>query len=216
MSSVTVWIDPLDATQEYTEGGAKPDLLRFVTVMLCIAVSGKPIAGVIHQPFAEEGGGGGGSDGGGGSNEGATYWGWVGHGMSRSLYDAANTKHPKTEGSLRVTASRSHAGDVFKVADEAFHGWRKVERVVAAGSGFKALSVAERANDLYLHTTAIKKWDICAGNAVLNTLHGRMTTIKGDEIDYGFDGDPKNTDGIVAAYTTTNHQEYLKRLQSVH
>ena len=43
---------------------------------------------------------------------------------------------------MRVIASRSHAGDVFKVAESAF-GRRggRVEEIVAAGSGYKALQV---------------------------------------------------------------------------
>ena len=202
MNSVTVWIDPLDATQEYTEGKDKPELLQFVTVMLCIAVNGKPIAGVVHQPFA--------------SGRPVTKWSWIDHGVSRSLYDAANSKPNKGKDSLRVTASRSHAGDVFSVAGEAFKGWKTVEQRIAAGSGFKSLAVAEKNADLYLHTTAIKKWDICAGNAILNALHGRMTTLQGAEIDYSFVGDPKNSEGIVAAYTGSDHAEFLNRLMKVH
>ena len=53
MDDVGVWIDPLDATQEYTEGGKNPKLLEYVTVMICIVVKGQAIASVIHQPFAK-------------------------------------------------------------------------------------------------------------------------------------------------------------------
>ena len=51
VDQLAVWIDPLDATQEYTEGATDPELLKFVTVMICIAVKGRPIAGIIHSPY---------------------------------------------------------------------------------------------------------------------------------------------------------------------
>ena len=53
VSEVDVWIDPLDATKEYTEGGEQPELLKYVMVMVCITVRGQPIAGVLHQPFVK-------------------------------------------------------------------------------------------------------------------------------------------------------------------
>ena len=46
LSDFTVWVDPLDATKEYTEG-----FLDHVTVLIGIALGKKAIAGVIHQPF---------------------------------------------------------------------------------------------------------------------------------------------------------------------
>lgn len=56
----------------------------------------------------------------------------------------------------------------------------------------------------YVHTTLIKKWDICAGNALLNHFGGKMTKLSGDNINYHKDLDPKNTGGLVAAL---NHHD---------
>lgn len=55
---VTVWIDPMDATKEYIE-----NLTVYTTVMIGIAVKGKPVIGVIRKPFKD-----------------STYWGinWQG------------------------------------------------------------------------------------------------------------------------------------------
>lgn len=62
---VTVWIDPLDATKEFTE-----KLFHYVSVMICVAVKNEPVIGVVHFPFG-----------------GGTYWAWKDHGVSESLAD---------------------------------------------------------------------------------------------------------------------------------
>lgn len=51
IKDIGVWIDPLDASQEYAEGGKDPKLLEYITILVCIVVKNVPIASVIHQPF---------------------------------------------------------------------------------------------------------------------------------------------------------------------
>tara|TARA_B110000008_G_scaffold26052_2_gene23446 strand:+ start:14193 stop:15968 length:1776 start_codon:yes stop_codon:yes gene_type:complete len=48
-NSVQTWVDPLDATKEYTEG-----LTQYVSVMACLTVDGVSKAGIVHFPFRNE------------------------------------------------------------------------------------------------------------------------------------------------------------------
>lgn len=75
--------------------------------------------------------------------------------------------------------------------------------------GYKALEVAKGNVDAYLHITAIKKWDVCAGNAIINALGGKMTT-KYNEIDYSSSNDVRIENGLIA--TMKNHNLFLDKL----
>lgn len=183
--SVTVWIDPLDATQEYTE-----NLLKYVTTMVCVAVDGKPIIGVIHQPFS-----------------GFTAWA-LEHVASVHARLSYSTTPPK------VIISRSHSGEVKRYVHEAFGNSTTV--IPAGGAGYKVLSLLDRSADesmdqadVYVHVTFIKKWDICAGDALLRALGGHMTTLKGEEIDYR--DTPLNKGGLVAS-VRVDHKALLDKL----
>ncbi|XP_009638526.1 Golgi-resident adenosine 3',5'-bisphosphate 3'-phosphatase [Egretta garzetta] len=183
--SVTVWIDPLDATQEYTE-----DLRQYVTTMVCVAVNGKPVIGVIHKPFSKY-----------------TAWAMVDGGSNVKARSSYNEKTP------RIIVSRSHAGKVEQVARQTFGN--KTVIIPAGGAGYKVLALLDVAEenqeeaDVYIHVTYIKKWDICAGNAVLRALGGHMTTLTGEEISYtGSDG---NEGGLIASINV-NHKALIEKL----
>lgn len=129
---------------------------------------------------------------------------------AQTLTDRNNLDH------LRVIVSRSHKGNLNKLAAQAFgsHG----EVMAAGGAGYKALSVAERHVDVYIHDTAIKKWDICAGHALLRTVGGEMTDLRGRPIDYSLPVGPerngvKLTGGLVA--THRQHEVIVNKLKSV-
>ncbi|XP_077392976.1 inositol monophosphatase 3 isoform X2 [Festucalex cinctus] len=186
--SVTVWIDPLDATQEYTE-----TLVKYVTTMVCVAVGSKPVIGVIHQPFT-----------------GFTAWALVKEGSNMTPRSSYSVSPPK------VIVSRSHSGKVKHFIHDAFGNSTTI--IEAGGAGYKVLSLLQMPSsdkepvdqaDVYVHITMIKKWDICAGAALLSALGGRMTTLKGDDIDYS--GNALNTGGLVAT-VHVDHQAILKRL----
>uniref|UniRef100_H2Y5Z7 inositol-phosphate phosphatase n=1 Tax=Ciona savignyi TaxID=51511 RepID=H2Y5Z7_CIOSA len=177
-SDVTVWIDPLDATREYTQ-----KLLQYVTTMVCVAVDGKPVIGIIHKPFEHK-----------------TYWSWVGHG--------SNIVSKSNDDITKIIVSLSHKGDVEQVAKKAFGN---AEVIGAGGAGYKSLALFDGTASVYVHTTRIKKWDICAGNAILRHAAGHMTTLTGSDIDYSSRGSPLNDNGLVASIH--NHADYLKKLK---
>ncbi|XP_042331939.1 Golgi-resident adenosine 3',5'-bisphosphate 3'-phosphatase isoform X1 [Sceloporus undulatus] len=183
--SVTVWIDPLDATQEYTE-----DLRQYVTTMVCAAVNGEPVIGVIHKPFS-----------------GYTAWAMVRGGSNVKPRSSYNDQTPT------IIVSRSHEGKVKQLAWQTFGNKSMI--IKAGGSGYKVLSLLnvpeadQEQADIYIHVTYIKKWDICAGNAVLKALGGQMTTLAGEEISYT--GAVGNEGGLIASINM-NHKALIEKL----
>lgn len=127
MRDILVWVDPLDATQEYSE-----NLTKYVTTMVCIAVKGHARIGVIHQPFMNR-----------------TVWAWVGQGPSRSLRggaavtadgsEPASVTGDREDSTVKIVVSRSHAGKVEQFAKENLSGDVRIQ--AAGGSGYKALQV---------------------------------------------------------------------------
>jgi len=190
---ITIWVDPLDATKEYTE-----ELFNYVTTMVCVAYKGEPIMGVIHKPF----------------KDGPTHTVWAWSGKGSNIVDKSG-EHSGNDGVVIV--SRSHKGDVEKVIQTYVPGGKVIG---AGGAGYKVeeLFGYPSDNDLqmtpiaYVHTTLIKKWDICAGNALLNHFGGKMTKLSGDNIDYSKDLDPKNTGGLVASLH--NHEKVIEWFKS--
>lgn len=172
---VTVWIDPLDATQEFTE-----KLLGYVTTMVCVAVRGVPVIGVIHKPFEELP---------------QTYWSWTQRGMSSSLLLLKHTTSEASE-TPSIIVSRSHAGKVM--SELATKLGTNIEIITAGGAGYKALEVAAANATAYIHSSKIKKWDICAGDAILRALGGRLLTLEGDPVTYEANSNVVNSAGVFA------------------
>lgn len=213
---VTVWIDPLDATQEYTgeiffgsifhfHDVPSPFiylfttqmltemLFQYVTTMVCVAVKGEPIIGIIHYPFTKQ-----------------TIWAWKNIAVSeqiRKIYEE-DVSPLKAAKNPKIIVSRSHTGNVKEYVQNIFGEQTPI--ITAAGAGYKVLQVVFNNATAYMHLTNIKKWDLCAGNAILNTLHGSMTTLQNEPITYTAESPVLNENGVLA--TLRHHAYYASRI----
>ena len=198
LSDFLVTIDPLDATQEYTEG-----LLPYVTTQQCIVVNGRPVAGIVHQPFLQ----------------------WpptVAVPGSRQIFGGA----PKATATAKATkavepyelngnrnvveVSRSHMGDAARLVAELFPG---KEALLAGGAGYKALLVANGHAGAYLHATKSKAWDACAADALIVARAGRFTDTVGLDLVYD-PADPVLRHGLLGAASLEDHEWFAARLQA--
>lgn len=67
--------------------------------------------------------------------------------------------------------------------------------------------------DAYVHLTAIKKWDICAGNAILNALGGKMVSLDNSKINYADVKNAVHENGLVA--TLQIQKVFIEKLSSL-
>lgn len=184
---LTVWIDPLDATQEFTE-----NLLEYVTTLVCVAYKGRPIVGVVHKPFAKDH---------------RTTWAWLNKGVSPDLQALIKKVQPEPV----IVVSRSHGGDVEKSMKDVFGQNTKV--ILAGGAGYKIMQVVNGNVTAYVHTKYIKKWDVCAGDAILTAVGGHLTTLNNEDLDYSYNAEHGNMLGILA--TLYNHDWYASKLSGM-
>ncbi|XP_017887668.1 putative inositol monophosphatase 3 [Ceratina calcarata] len=188
---ITVWIDPLDATKEFTE-----NLLQYVTTMVCVAVKGKPIMGVIYKPFETK-------------QNSSLFWTWTNHAVSRNLQVLHKLEDERAP---ILIVSRSHAGQIHNASKIAFG--TDVKIISAAGAGYKFLEVVSGNATAYVHMTAIKKWDICAGIAILTALGGMVTQLFDQQlITFGPNDSTELTWGLLA--TMSSHTWYLDKFSNM-
>jgi len=127
ISQITVYIDPIDATKEFTEGKYSN-----VTILIGIVVNDEAIAGVIYQPWSKD------------DNEspkGCLCWGIVGYGAeglgpqeSRDNLVVAVTRNPtRTNEKLEQGLLNLNPSEILRVG----------------GTGYKSLLVAQGKVDVF-------------------------------------------------------------------
>ena len=79
-------------------------------------------------------------------------------------------------------------------------------------SGYKTVHLLEEYSDYYLHLTPIKKWDVCAPDALLRSHHGIFTDLNNRTISYDHHSNQMVIkDGLLATYKR-NHNQILSHL----
>jgi 3'(2'), 5'-bisphosphate nucleotidase len=158
-----VWVDPLDGTREYTEG-----FVEHVTVLIGISYRSRPVGGVINQPFY-------------GPN-GRTIWGVPGLGVKGMTCTSAGSPSDKLDRPLNIAVTRSHMNQLLQETMDAI---KPAEILRVGGSGHKILLVLEGKADAYVYTClGTKRWDTCAGEAIVLAAGGKLTDSLGELISY--------------------------------
>ncbi|EGT38214.1 hypothetical protein CAEBREN_32773 [Caenorhabditis brenneri] len=190
-NEVVVWVDPLDGTSEVALAVKNKNLalLEQVTVLIGIAYKGRPVAGIIHQPYH--------------STSGRTVWAIKGCGIHGLV--------PVTESSQKiVVTTRSHLSESVSSALEALKTRNLADNVEkVGGAGYKVLKVLEGCAAYVFASAGCKKWDTCAVEAVLDAAGGKLTDISGRDIRYESDVQLNNTGGVLATASWVKHQDYI-------
>merc|ERR1711976_19351 len=202
---ITVWLDPLDGTAELVEASVtgNHELTHHVTTLIGIAYQGRPIAGVINQPFHKN------TDG----SFGYTTWGVVGVGaferQNSQFGDKSYTIGPIAEGNI-ITTSRSHADELVMKAIDAFDTTSVLK---VGGSGNKVLKLLQGEAHAYMFASPwTKKWDTCAPEAVLEAVGGRLTDIHGNLYNYSKGPNKYNKGGVMATLDSNKLDEYISKI----
>uniref|UniRef100_A0A2P2IDL0 3'(2'),5'-bisphosphate nucleotidase 1 n=1 Tax=Hirondellea gigas TaxID=1518452 RepID=A0A2P2IDL0_9CRUS len=216
---IVVWVDPLDGTSEFTEataaaahkclmgnhdtgcGAHSTSLLDHVTVLIGIAVDGKTVAGIIHQPYFNY------------KNKekelGRTIYGIIGSaGENDGVVGGLLVKPPPT--GCVVATTRSHASSTV---NDAVSSCDPTEVLRVGGAGHKVLLLLDGSAHAYVFASpGCKKWDTCAPQAVLEAAGGALTDIKGDHILYHRHVQHRNSEGVLATAPGQDHAAYIRKI----
>jgi len=203
-----VWVDPLDGTVDFLKGE-----LDCVTTLIGVSLNARATLGVVGRYFRKE------------VQNGETnyafdptcYFAHTDYKKVFSIkYNVSNEpfefkpfpKDKDTE--FTVLTSKNHlTPEMIKWINETL----KADKIISiGGAGNKMLCVAEGVGHCYVNPSrGTKKWDTCAGEALIRALGGKVTDSSGQELEHL---EPKSTwmneKGIVAYLTPDERYSLMK------
>jgi 3'-phosphoadenosine 5'-phosphosulfate (PAPS) 3'-phosphatase len=191
-----VWmIDPVDGTKDFAGG----DPSWAIHVGLCIA--GQPALGVVCEPGHKR-----------------VSWAINHQGTRRawSRHDSEQAEALHGVGILspiwRLVTSKSHRSERLD-AIMARLGITPEQTLRTASTGVKIAMVARGEAEFYAHPTlGTKLWDSAAPEVVLHAAGGRLTDMRGEELDYA-GPEVNNAYGLLASGRGVDHQQLVERLR---
>lgn len=207
---VTIWIDPLDATNSYAKGDYGP-----VSILVAIIVDQIPCFGVICKPFGYSG-----QplilDTGcmavyGGTLLGAAYIA----GGSRLQNNNQNNQIVVTKDLPRAVISKSRSQGIQNfVTHMAEKGLVHPDPLLVSGAGEKSLRIITRFENeglWFFPSGGTSLWDVAASDALLRAIGGKLTDKYGNTMDYSKTRkEAENEDGVVACYDENLHSECIR------
>lgn len=187
-----VWyVDPLDGTQEFIKRNGE------FAVMIGLAISGRPVVGVVLRPVTAE-----------------LFWGIVGEGAwlgTKGTKQQVGVSSETNLSRLRLVASRSHRD---RLVDDVRRRLGISEESRIGSVGVKVGLLVTRQADVYVEPSAMTKaWDSCAPEAILHAGGGWMTDREGAPLRY-VPSEVRNWKGIVATNGVC-HERVISEIASV-
>ncbi len=173
LSKRRTWIvDPLDGTQEYSEGRAD------WAVHVALTIDGRCALAALALPAFEE-----------------VLWGVAVSGRERAgtVAGAQLVRGDSPQpGRARVVVSRSHTPPWVERFAQSIDG----QLQPSGSAGFKVARLLLGEADVYPHTRGLKEWDTCAPETVARALGWSVTKLRGEEHRYN-QQNPKNHELVV-------------------
>eukprot|EP00591_Stephanopyxis_turris_P013107 CAMPEP_0195529646 /NCGR_PEP_ID=MMETSP0794_2-20130614/32269_1 /TAXON_ID=515487 /ORGANISM="Stephanopyxis turris, Strain CCMP 815" /LENGTH=366 /DNA_ID=CAMNT_0040660993 /DNA_START=34 /DNA_END=1134 /DNA_ORIENTATION=- len=207
IADFTIFVDPLDGTREFVEGR-----LANCQSLVGVAMNGKSIGGAIGIPFPA----------GDLSTEATIVYGIAEMGTGTLGAPLTRGPFPLDRNIDGVKYPRPHiaTGDstapIMTACKEAIIKPLKGSNVLYGGAGNKILAAALGEVACSIQHTYGGPWDLCAPEAILTAMGGRITDLFGDEIAiYGDDAPPRcNERGYVVTPpgSTIDHDAITAKL----
>ena len=91
--------------------------------------------------------------------------------------------------------------------------WKFLWIAFSLGAGHKVLLLIEgKAHSYVFCSPGCKKWDTCAPEAILHSVGGKLTDIKGNDYEYHKEVGFVNDWGTLATGKAEDHKDYLDRI----